>query len=126
MLNRQAILRAVAAALIFVTAAPANAENWQDFGADEDGTTASLDTDSIQASGTLRTFAMKYVVPAIPSVAYTIIRQRVDCSARTVALLHMTAYDKNNEVMVDQDTNQPANPVRPGTKGETVFNKVCQ
>ena len=126
MLRNNAILHAAAAALFLAAATPASAENWQAFGADEDGTTAFLDTDSIVASGNVRTFSMKYVVPSIPNVSYTVIRQRVDCAARTVALLHMTAFGAKGEVILDQDTTEPPSPVRPGTKGETVFGKVCQ
>ena len=126
MLHSNAILHAAAAAHFVTAAAPASAENWQAFGADEDGTTAFLDTDSVVASGNLRTFAMKYVVPSIPNVSYTVIRQRVDCASRTVALLHMTAFGTKGEVILDQDTTEPPSPVRPGTKGETVFQKVCQ
>ncbi len=126
MLRNNVILHAAAAAFLLAAASPANAENWQAFGADEDGTTAFLDIDSIVASGNVRTFSMKYVVPSIQNVSYTVIRQRIDCTGRTVALLHMTAFGTNGEVVLDQDTTQPPSPVRPGTKGETVFRKVCQ
>ena len=126
MLRIHAFLRAAAAALCLAGAAPAGAETWHPFGADEDGTTAFLDTDSIQASGDTRTFSMKYVVPTIPNVAYTVIRQRADCTGRTMALLHMTAYGAGGQVLLDQDATEPASPVRSGTKGETVFRRVCQ
>ncbi len=126
MLRNQAILHAAVAALMLAAASPAGAENWQAFGTDEDGTSAFLDMDSIVASGNIRTFSMKYVVPSIPQVSHSIIRQRVDCTARTVDLVHMTAFGIKGEVLVDQDDTEPARPVLPGSKGETVFRKVCQ
>jgi len=126
MLRNNGILRAAAAALFLAAATPANAEHWQDFGTDDDGTTAYLDTDSVVASGNIRTFAMKYVAPSVPAVAYSVIRHRVDCAGRTMDLTHMTAYDAKGEVLIDVDDTEPASPVKSGTKGETVFRKVCQ
>ena len=126
MLRNNGFLHAAAATILLIATAPANAENWQNFGTDDDGTTAYVDTDSIVASGNIRTFAMKYVVPSIPNVSYTVIRQRVDCAGRTVTVVHMTAFGTKGEVILDQDSTEPPSPVRSGTKGETVFEKVCQ
>jgi hypothetical protein len=111
--------------LAALVSAPAAAERWVDLGADEDSTVASIDLDSIQTSGSMRTFMAKYVIPKIPEIDHTLIRQRIDCSARTIDQLHLTAYDKKGTVMLDEDDTEPAHPISAGSKGDDMLMRVC-
>jgi len=111
--------------LALLASSPSAAERWLDLGADEDSTVASIDMDSIQASGNMRTFMAKYVIPKIPEVDHTLIRQRIDCAAKTIDQLHMTAYAKNGSVMLDEDDTEEAHPILPDSKGEDMLKRVC-
>ena len=114
------------AAMAASGSASAGAEQWLPLGGDDHSTTAFLDTDSITAEGATRSFTMKYTMPSVPEVAYTLIRHKMDCTARTVDDLHMKAVDKAGAVLFDQDDTSPPRPLLPGSKGETIFAKVCK
>lgn len=109
-------------------ASPLYAATWAKLGTDSQGVTVFIDRDSLRKDGELRYFSLKFetAAPGQSGVAYTVMRELIDCKRSTITTLSLLAYRADGLLIVDYSEVQPVRPIASGSNGEDIALAVCR
>lgn len=116
---------AVVAGLLVVSAARAEAEEWR-FIVQDGPVRVAVDPGSFGGPNSARTFR-SVLIPVQPGdpYAWLVVDATIDCEARTIRGLRMSAHDPQGVVLGQRDLPPDSNPVKDSDGTATVANAAC-
>jgi len=124
-------MQSVLIATSLMIAASGDVQAWQFVGASND-LALFVDDASVVTDGTARQVWVIGIPDARSEIgqqapgSYVLAAHRVDCSRRTDAVTHFTAYTNGGDIIGERADPYPESPVAPYGAGELVYAYVCK